>query len=350
MTGPGTIYALGAALLFGASTPFAKLLGENVHPVVLAGLLYLGAGAGLGVWLLLRPSCLSEEASLRRRDFPYLAGAILLGGAAGPALLMTGLQQMSASTASLLLNLEGVFTVAVARLLFREHVPFRILAGMLLIVAGGVALSWTGRPDGSTLTGPLLVMGACVCWALDNNLTRCVSASDPAQIAALKGWVAGTANVGLGLWAGGSLPSLPLGLQVALVGTLGYGVSLAMFIASLREIGAARAGGYFSTAPFVGAFLSVVLLRDTIHVTLVLAATLMAAGVWLHLTEWHHHEHHHDETTHEHRHTHFDLHHDHPHPYPWDPARPHSHEHFHQPLRHTHAHFPDIHHRHLHNV
>ncbi len=212
MIGSGTIHALGAAFLFGASTPVAKLLGENIHPLVLAGLLYLGAGTGLGIWLLLRPSGLSAEASLRRRDLPYLAGAILLGGAAGPALLMTGLQQMSASTASLLLNLEGVFTVAVARLSFREHVPFRILAGMLLIVAGG------------------------------------------------------------------SLPSLPLSLQVALVGTLGYGFSLAMFIASLCGIGAARAGGYFSTAPFVGAFLSVVLLRDAVHATLVPAAILMAVG------------------------------------------------------------------------
>jgi drug/metabolite transporter (DMT)-like permease len=343
----GVGVAILAAALFGASTPFAKLLLGEIPPVLLAGLLYLGSGVGLSVVNLLRRGKVRSEAPLSRSDLPWLSGAVCFGGVLGPLLLMLGLRLTSASTASLLLNLEGVFTALLAWFVFRENFDRRIALGMGLIVAGGVLLSWQSERSFRLPLGSLAVIGACLCWGIDNNLTQKVSAGDPIQVTAIKGTVAGSVNLGLALLLGASLPPAPSLGGALLVGFLGYGVSLVLFVLALRHIGTARTGAYFSLAPFVGAVVSLVLLRESVGIFFVDAALLMGVGVWLHLTERHEHAHHHEAMTHTHRHVH-DVHHQHEHPPGIDPTEPHTHPHTHEPLTHVHPHFPDIHHRHGH--
>ncbi len=342
--------ALLAAALFGLSAPFAKLLLGQTKPQLLAGLLYLGSGVGLlAVWLW-RRRVASREAPLGRPDAPWLAGAIAFGGVLGPLLLMIGLSRTAASGASLLLNLEGVFTALLAWFVFHENFDRRIALGMLAILAGGVVLSWQGRLAWGGLVGPLAIAGACLCWGIDNNLTQKVSGGDPVQVAMLKGVVAGTVNTAIALLLGATWPG-PARLAAALaLGFLGYGVSLTLFVLALRHLGTARTGAYFSVAPFVGAAASLVVFRERPSAYLLTAALLMGAGVWLHLTERHEHEHRHQPMEHEHSHLH-DEHHQHRHlpsdPPVSDPA-PHSHPHRHTPLTHTHPHYPDLHHRHEH--
>jgi drug/metabolite transporter (DMT)-like permease len=346
----GVAYALGAAALFGGSTPFAKLLLSDVHPILLAGLLYLGSGCGLSLWGWLRSrwkATASKEAGLKRADRPWLAGAVFAGGVVGPALLMLGLAATRASTASLLLNLEGVLTALLAWFAFKENFDRRVALGMACITAGGVVLSWAGRPEAGVPWGPLAVAGACLCWAVDNNLTRKASGGDPLQVAALKGLAAGTVNLALGLALGGRLPEAATVGAAAVVGLLGYGVSLMLFVLALRHLGTARTGAYFSVAPFVGAALSLAVFREVPGVAFLTAAALMGVGVWLHLTERHAHEHVHEPLEHDHLHVH-DEHHQHEHLPTDPPGEPHSHPHRHAPLRHAHPHYPDLHHRHEH--
>jgi len=343
------LLALSAALLFGVSAPFATLLLRGTTPQLLAGLLYLGSGVGLLVlWLGWRRE--AREAPLARRDVPWLLGAIACGGVLGPLLLMAGLGRTPASSASLLLNLEGVFTALLAWFVFHENFDRRIALGMAAILAGGAVLSWEGRFELGGLAGPLLVAGATLCWAVDNNLTQRVSAGDPVQIALLKGLVAGAVNTGLALALGESLPGGPRIAGAMLLGFFSYGVSLVLFVLALRQLGTARTGAYFSTAPFVGGAVSLIVFRERPSGALLTAAALMALGVWLHLTERHEHEHRHEAMDHEHAHVH-DAHHQHAHgpgdPPVTDPV-PHSHPHHHEPLVHTHPHYPDLHHRHGH--
>lgn len=342
--------ALMAAVLFGASTPLAKSFSPSVQPVLMAGLLYLGSGLGLAsyAWLRKRGKVTGpQEATLTRKDVPWLSGAILTGGVLGPVLLLWGLAQTPASTASLLLNLEGVLTALLAWFVFRENFDARIALGMGLIAAGGACLSWMGRPEGGVPWRVLAVVGACLAWAVDNNLTRKVSTGDPVQIAMFKGLAAGAVNVLAGLAWGAQLPRIPVVLAACVIGLFGYGLSLVMFVLALRHIGTARTGAYFSIAPFVGALISILFLGDRVTWGLCLAAALMGAGVWLHLTERHEHEHRHDPMEHDHLHFH-DAHHQHDHGSEDPPGEPHSHPHRHGALTHSHAHFPDIHHRHGH--
>jgi len=346
----GIIFALLAALLFGASTPLAKSLLPQVAPLLMAGLLYLGSGIGLGVYSLLRSRSEargSQEAALARKDWPWLTGAIVMGGVVGPVLLMWGLAITPASSASLLLNLEGVLTALLAWFVFEENFDTRIALGMALIAAGGVCLSWIGRPEVGVPWGALAIVGACLAWAIDNNLTRKVSAGDPVQIAMLKGLVAGSVNTGLAIVLGAKLPAVPLLLATGVVGVFGYGVSLTFFVLALRDIGAARTGAYFSAAPFVGAAISILFLHDNLTIGFGVAALLMSIGVWLHLTERHEHLHRHEQMEHDHLHYH-DEHHQHTHGPNDPPGEPHSHRHRHEDLIHSHPHYPDIHHRHSH--
>lgn len=346
---PGIGPALLAALLFGASTPLAKWVMGDIHPVLFAGLLYAGSGLGLGAVLLLRrlrPAAAAAEATLKRRDLPWLAGAVLFGGVLGPVLLMLGLSTTPASSASLLLNLESVLTAIVAWLVFRENVDLRIFLGMMAIVAGGVLLSWTQSPVGLPW-GALAIVGACACWAVDNNLTRTISGGDPLAIATIKGGAAGLINIGAALLLGQRLPAAPALAGAAVIGLVGYGISLVAFVLALRHLGAARTGAYFSTAPFVGATLSLLLLHETPTLSFWIAGALMALGVWLHVSERHQHEHTHEVLEHEHPHSH-DAHHQHAHDFEWDGVEPHSHPHRHEPLTHSHPHYPDLHHRHAH--
>jgi drug/metabolite transporter (DMT)-like permease len=345
---PGILLALASAVLFGASTPFAKLLLGSVTPWLMAGLLYLGAGLGLAVVHVSRGVLRlpAAEAPLRRADMPWLALVVLSGGVAGPLLLMLGLARTNAAAASLLLNIEGLATMGIAWVVFRENVDRRLLLGAFAILAGAAVLSWQGGSTSFQRSG-LLIVGACVCWGIDNNLTRKLSSSDPVQIAMLKGLVAGPVNLALALWQGAALPSVGVVAAVGCVGFLGYGVSLALFVLGLRHLGAARTGAYFSLAPFVGAVLAVIMLDEPISIQLVLAGGLMGFGLWLHLVEQHEHDHLHEAMEHEHRHRH-DAHHQHDHVPTDAPGEPHTHWHRHAPLVHRHPHYPDLHHRHGH--
>ncbi len=345
----GVSYALLAAAMFGASTPFAKALLGEMPPLLLAGLLYAGSGLGLSLWLLGRrlSGRVSGDAPLAARDLPWLAGAVVFGGVLAPALLMFGLQHTAAADASLLLNLESVLTAVIAWVVFRENMDRRILLGMMVIVLGGVMLSWNPQARGSVSWGALSIAAACLCWAVDNNLTRVVSSGDPVQIAAIKGAVAGTINVSLALALGASLPESGPLIGAASIGLLGYGVSLVMFVLALRHLGTARTGAYFSTAPFVGASLSLLFLGESPTTMFWIAGGLIALGVWLHVSERHVHEHTHEDLEHDHRHRH-DAHHQHEHDFAWDGTEPHSHQHRHRPMTHSHPHYPDMHHRHRH--
>jgi drug/metabolite transporter (DMT)-like permease len=343
----GVLSALLAAALFGASVPAAKLLIGAADPAVLAGLFYLGSGLGLAAWRALRPARGKAEAPLVRADLPWLAGAILAGGVAGPILLMVGLARTDASVASLLLTLEGVATALIAWFVFRENFDRRIALGMALIIAGALALGWQGEIELGGLFGPLAIAAACLAWGIDNNLTRKVSLADPVQIAMLKGLVAGPANLMLGLSAGGASPPLAGTAAALAVGLLGYGISLVLFVLALRQLGTARTGAYFSTAPFLGAVVAVAVLSEPVTAQLATAGILMGIGVWLHLTERHEHEHEHAPHMHAHLHAH-DEHHQHKHD-PADPqGEPHTHWHRHSGMRHAHPHVPDMHHQHRH--
>ncbi len=317
------LFALLAAALFGASTPFAKLLVGNTPPVLLAGLLYLGSGLGLTLIRLVRDRGW-QPSGLSRAEWPWLLGAIFFGGVAGPVALMFGLLTTSGSSASLLLNLEAVLTAAIAWVVFKENADNRSVLGMASIVAGGLVLSWPGHSARSSdWVGPLLIGVACLCWAIDNNLTRKVSASDALFVAGSKGVVAGLANTLLALGLGAALPGFATTLATMGVGLLGYGCSLVLFVLALRGLGTARTGAYFSTAPFIGAFIALAVFGESTGLQFWMAALLMGIGVGLHLTEKHEHEHEHGPLEYEHTHTHGKV-------------------------RHSHAHFPDIHHRHGH--
>jgi len=340
---PGVLATLGAALLFGAGTPFAKALLDSVDPWMLAGLLYLGSGIGLTAYRLF---VRAPRVALNRAEALWFAGAVLAGGVVGPVLLMFGLTSMPASGASLLLNAEGVFTSLLAWFAFKENFDRRILLGMAAIVLGAITVSWPGEARFAGWWPALAVLGACLAWGVDNNLTRKVSLSDATWIAAVKGLVSGVVNLALASMLGASLPELPGMASAMLVGLLAYGVSLTLFVAGLRHLGTARTGAYFSVAPFFGAVLAV-LMGEPLSIQLLVAGALMAVGTWLHLTERHEHMHSHEIMMHDHEHVH-DIHHQHDHDVPVPPGTRHSHPHVHGALTHTHSHFPDAHHRHSH--
>ena len=340
---PGVAAALTAALLFGAGTPLAKGLLQSVSPWLLAGLLYLGSGIGLTLyrWLVRAPAV-----RLPVGEWRWLAGAIAAGGVAGPVLLMFGLSGMPASGASLLLNAEGVFTALLAWFVFKENFDRRIALGMAAIAAGAVVLSWPGEARFSQLWPALAVLGACLAWGLDNNLTRKVSLTDASWIAAVKGLAAGLVNLVLAFALGAALPAWPNVAAAMAVGLLAYGVSLALFVVGLRHLGTARTGAYFSVAPFFGALIALAG-GEPATPALLIGGALMALGVGLHLSERHEHAHQHTAVEHDHAHVH-DEHHQHAHQGGVAAGTPHAHPHRHEPLQHQHPHFPDAHHRHEH--
>lgn len=342
----GILAALGSALLFGAGTPLAKLLLNHVSPWLLAGLLYLGSGIGLTFY---RVIIRAPSVSLPRKEKAWFATAILSGGVFAPVLLMAGLLNMPASGASLLLNMEGVFTALLAWFAFKENFDSRIALGMALIVAGALVLGWPSEIRFSGIWPTLAVLGACFAWGLDNNLTRKLSLSDAAWIASIKGLIAGSVNLALAFVLGTTLPSLLSVAGAMTVGFFAYGVSLALFVIGLRHLGTARTGAYFSVAPFFGALLAIAL-GDPITIPLMITGILMAAGIWLHLSEHHEHVHDHTEMEHQHEHSH-DEHHQHSHETlaEVEMGLTHTHKHLHKAIKHGHPHYPDIHHQHSHD-
>lgn len=340
----GILAALGSALLFGAGTPLAKLLLTHVSPWLLAGLLYLGSGIGLTLYrFIIR----APSVNLPRKEMAWFAGAIISGGIIAPVLLMAGLLHMPASGASLLLNMEGVFTALLAWFAFKENFDRRIALGMALIVIGALVLGWPSEVRFSGLLPALAVLGACFAWGLDNNLTRKLSLSDAAWIASIKGLIAGSVNLILAFALSATFPSVPNIAGAMIVGFFAYGVSLTLFVIGLRHLGTARTGAYFSVAPFFGALLAIAL-GDPITTPLILAGILMAAGIWLHLSEHHEHLHLHAEMEHEHEHSH-DEHHQHTHESVEEMTITHTHKHAHTSMKHSHPHYPDSHHQHSHD-
>jgi len=341
----GALLGLAAAATFGLSTPLCKLLLGSVPAVLLAGLLYLGAAMALWLKRALSPS--TNEAALKRADAPMLAGIVITGGVVAPVLMLLGLSRVTALTGSLLLNLEAPFTMLLAVAVFREHLGRRTLAAALLILGGAGVLKWQSGPLAIDVAGMLLLAAACLCWAIDNNLTQRLSLRDPFAIVRIKTLVAGATNTLLGLLvAQDSRPGLgTIGAALAL-GAVSYGASVVLDAYALRLVGAAREAAYFATAPFVGALASM-LLGDRLGRGDLLAMVVMALGVWLMLREDHGHLHEHEAIEHDHLHDH-DEHHQHTHAAGESTDAPHSHRHTHAQFVHDHPHVPDAHHRHRH--
>jgi drug/metabolite transporter (DMT)-like permease len=349
------LQALFAAVLFGASAPLSKLLLGEVQPVPLAAFLYLGSGSGAFLMLLaqgVRNKGQKMEAHLSRGDLPWLGGALLAGGIAAPIILLLGLERTPASTASLLLNFEGVATTLIAILFFKESIDRRIAWAVCLVTLASIVLTWTGGNWGFSL-GALGIIGACFMWGIDNNFTRHISAKNPLIIVGIKGLGAGIFSLVLCLMLGQPLPALRIAILAMLLGSISYGISIQLFIVALRSLGAARTSTLFGIAPFVGVILSLVLLREKPQLLFWAALPVMVAGAWLMLSENHAHHHVHAPMVHDHRHSHPDEHHQHKHS---DEEAAtlvngaHTHEHNHERLEHEHAHAPDLHHRHEHEA
>lgn len=341
----GAALGLGAAALFGLSAPLAKVLLGAVSPVLLAGLLYLGAACGL--WLHRAFAAPTREAPLTRADRARLAGVVLAGGIAGPVLMLLGLRRVTGLTGSLLLNLEAPLTVLLAVVAFREHLGRSAVIAVALILGGAATLRLDAGSLGGTTTGALLIAAACACWAVDNNLTQRLSLRDPFAIVRVKTLAAGVVNTALGAAVSQTVPPMRFVLGAMVLGSLSYGVSVVLDAYALRYIGAAREAAYFAMAPFVGALFSVLLLGDPLRARDGAAMAVMAAGVGFLLRERHAHEHAHDALEHEHLHTH-DAHHQHAHGAGLTEDAPHSHRHRHDALVHSHSHVSDAHHRHRH--
>lgn len=337
----GVARCLAAAVLFGASAPAASVLAGDMPALVLAGLLYVGAAAAVAPAVARRrPSTAALAAGWRP-----LAVAVVLGGAIGPVLLVSGLARTSAATASLLLNFELVATIVLAATVFREHLGSRLLAAAALVTAAGVVLVW--QPGVAFDTGGLFVIGACACWGLDNAVTSRIDQLSPEQITLTKGLVAGGTNLLLGAVLASSLEvSIGHVLAALAIGALGYGASITLWVKGARDLGAARGQVIFAAAPFIGAAVAWAVLGDAITVAQVLAVPLAVIGVGLSLGSGHEHEHRHEAIAHEHEHRHDDGHHTHNHVPPVTGR--HSHRHEHAPLAHVHPHVPDLHHRHPH--
>lgn len=344
-TNRGALCGLLAAALFGVSAPLSKRLLGEMSPQVLAGLLYLGAGVGLSGWRLLRPQ--TGEAPIKREDIPTLTVLIATGGVLGPLLMLVGLNQVSAVTGSLLLNLEGLFTICLAVLFFREHLGRYGVLAVVLILAGAAMLRLEAGALSANVWGPVCITLACLAWAVDNNLTQRLSLRDPFAVVRMKALAAGSFNLAVGLLLGGQLPSTAVLVMALFVGSLAYGASVVLDAYALRLVGAAREAAYFATAPFVGALSAAVILGESLGSLDWAAMALMALGVVALLRERHTHAHRHEPLEHDHLHGH-DEHHQHTH----SPGNPvgskHSHPHKHEPLEHDHPHVPDLHHRHKH--
>ena len=344
---PSVLQALTAAIFFGASAPFAKLLLGDISPIFLAAFLYLGSGMGVSLvklgQKLVRPAQ-QTEAGIKKADIKWLAGAILSGGVMAPIVLMISLKNTPASTASLLLNFEGVGTTLIALLFFREAISRRAWMAILVITLASIFLS-TNFAEGFGLSlGAMGIILACVLWGLDNNLTRNISGKDPLVIVAWKGVVAGTFSFFLAFLLGNPMPSLPSIISTMILGFISYGMSTILFILSMRGLGAARTSALYGTAPLAGVLLSIIIFGESPSSSYSLAGILMIGGALMLINEEHAHSHTHTAMLHEHSHRHDDP----THAHDSGTVGTHSHEHEHAEEEHEHDHMPDLHHRHGH--
>ena len=341
MSGPATqrhgwVWCAAAAVLFGAATPFTKLLVGHVGSVALAGLLYLGAALAVAP-LTVKEHRKSANAQQRSR----LLLAVVVGGGVAPVLLVLALDRTTAGTVALLLNLELVATAAIAWAFLHEHIGRRSLLGIVGVFAGSLVL--TGMGGTGLAVGALLVTGACVCWGIDNAVTASLDAYSPKRITLTKGVVAGSVNLALGVALTG-LPAIHVVLEALAIGAVGYGLSITMWITGARLVGAARGQAIFALSPFVGATLSWPINGDTISVRMAVAFGISLTGVVVVGTAHHVHRHRHAEIEHSHA---------------IDSGDPHhttgaidiidGEQHRHHALTHGHDHLPDVHHRHTHH-
>lgn len=340
----GVLLAFASALLFGATTPLVQRFGVGVDSFVTAALLY--AGAAIAGWLTRRP--VDREARLQRSDLPWLLLAALCGATLGPVALAWGLQHAAATPASLLLTLEAVFTAILARMFYGESMPARVAVAMLSISAGAAFLLADGGGGlaRSELFGLLAVLGATVAWAADNTLSRPLAQRDPGRTVLAKATIGVCATTASAAVTDASMPTLHAAVGLLLVGAIGYGLSLRLYLLAQRSFGAGRTASVFAFAPFVGALVAVALGERSASAWLLAGAGLMLAGVVLHLLERHAHSHTHEPIDHEHAHSHDDGHHTHSH-VPM-PVGAHSHPHRHDSVTHAHPHVPDAHHTHRH--
>lgn len=341
----GAVAGITAAMLFGASTPLAKQLLGDVRPQLLAGLLYLGAAAALTGTLALRRS--PVEARLRSSDGPTLAAVTVAGGVIAPVLLLIGLERVSGVAASLLLNLEAVATLVLALVIFGEHLSRRAGAGAAAVVIAAGVLGLSGGEARLDAVGVVCITAACVCWAIDNNLTQRLSDRDPFAIVRVKTAAAGAVNLILAVGFGAARPAAGIAIAALALGGAAYGVSVVLDAYALRWVGAARESAYFGTAPLFGVAAAVIVLGETVSPTEMASIGAMGLGVYLLVTEDHQHSHQHAPIEHDHRHRHDDNHHDHAHE---ELVDEHSHPHVHLPATHAHAHASDVHHRHGHRT
>ena len=339
--------ALLAALLFGASAPIAKLLLGNMQPIPLAAFLYLGSGIGLLIFKILQSfqkDYRRVEANIRKEDIKWMFGAVLLGGVFAPIILMFSLKSTPASTASLLLNFEGVSTTLIAIVVFKEAIGKRIWLAVTLITFASILLSWDFNSEWGFSIGTLGVLLACIMWGLDNNFTRNISSKDPLVTVIIKGIGAGLFSLILALTLRNTLPNIKVIFEAMLLGFICYGLSIVLFIFAMRSLGAARTSAFFGTAPFVGALLSFLIFHEAPNAMFYASFIIMIVGAILLLSEEHLHVHIHELIEHDHRHSHDDGHHMHEH----ESISEHSHLHKHEVIEHFHSHTPDIHHRHIH--
>lgn len=350
------LYALLAAILFGSSAPAAKILLTEIAPVTLGALFYLGSGFGLLVYLWLERLSGGDrhslEASVTRSDLLSIVGIILFGGILAPMILMVSLQYTPSATASLLLNFEPVATTIIAVLVFHEAVGRRIYAALGLITVSCVILSYDPSAAWGFSIAALGIILTCTCWALDNNISRNVSAKDPIPIVTVKGAIAGIVMAVIAFGLGEAMPSPSVSVIAMVVGFFSYGgITSVLFLWALRGVGTARAGSILALSPFFGVVISLFVFPDPLPAAFYIALPVMGVGAYLLMTEHHSHMHTHPAVFHEHRHHHDDLHHSHDH-MGWEPplssSGEHSHPHQHEELIHEHAHTPDIHHRHSH--
>jgi len=343
------IQAILAAVLFGASTPAAKLLLGKIEPVPLAAFLYLGSGLGLLLYRILRHlsgNYKAVEAKISRKEVKWLIGAVMSGGVIAPIILMFGLRTTPAATASLLLNFEGVATTLIAVLIFNEAIGTRIWLAVASITIASILLSLNVTGEWGFSIGAVGVLLACVLWGADNNFTRNISAKDPFITVTIKGLGAGAFSLFLAFALNSGFPGFKIIIGAMILGCFSYGLSIVLFIFAMRNLGAARTSAFFGAAPFVGALLSFLLLNELPNVLFYISLPIMILGAYLILGEEHAHSHTHESIEHEHRHRHDDNHHTHLHEDGADLE--HAHMHRHEPVRHDHAHTPDTHHRHKH--
>lgn len=338
------VYAILAAFCYGLSATAAKLLLAEVSPVLLAALLYLGAGIGMAAIGLFRGKKVNE-ARLTKKELPYILGMIVLDIAA-PILLMLGLSAATPATVSLMNNFEIVATAMIALIAFKEAVGRRMWLAILLITLGSVILSVEDFAQLSISPGAVLVLLACVCWGLENNCTRMLSLKDPLQIVVVKGFASGLGSLMIAVALSQTSASFVYILFSLLLGFVAYGLSIYFYIFAQRQLGATRTSAYYAFAPFIGVALSFLVFRQELTKSFWIALVFMALGAYFAASECHSHGHTHESLEHEHRHCHDDAHHDHSHSPPVTGG--HCHPHLHIPTTHTHKHMPDLHHPHGH--